>query len=135
MIRSAGKGELKFILAVTLRKIRKGVRGSKDDFYPRHEKLFFWILRRPGVRVLVDAHPEGFIRAFLIAEPSQRVLHFAYTRNALRRQGLFARLVAEAFHQGSPDVCTHAPPAWLSPDLAGRFNPYWLAWELAGDGT
>lgn len=83
-------------------------------FNPNHARIVAQLLERSRVVVACDTEREGEIFGYLVCEPD--ALHFAYTKAAFRRLGVFRSLLG---YSGLPAnlagvAITHATRAWLA---------------------
>jgi len=94
-----------------------------DAYYRGHNALVDRLLARPGCVVRV-AERDGIAVAFLVAEPSRGVVHYAYTKTLYRGEGIQHELAGALWEQ--PAVYTHkthAVDAARVPRL-WRYDPY-----------
>lgn len=99
-VRAAGPGDRNFVLKTWLLTLRNASHESwhvvNEDFFAGEQVILKRVLARPSCRTLI-AHPPDdpeLIAGFLVFEPPVLV-HFVYTKAALRRAGV-ARALLEA---------------------------------------
>ena len=92
-----------------------------DAYWQGHNALVDRLLARSVVRV---AERDGIAAAFLVLEPARSVVHYAYTRQMYRGEGLVRELAGALWEQ--PAVYTHRTHAIQARRVPAlwRYDPY-----------
>lgn len=121
-IRAATQSDVRWVLKTSLRVLHKTLNGGQfPDFYARHERVLFRIMKSPCTQIVV-AETEGQDAGFCIASPELDVAHVIYVKKEHRGQGCAKALWSAV---GSPAYAS----AYIKSSRV-KIAPWLLAWAV-----
>lgn len=134
LIREAKPDELNFVYATWLNSYYAdsylGKSCRKTIFYQEYPSIIDAILNRPLTKIII-AELESVILSYLVFEP--KILHYLFTKEIYRKQGVAKSLYKKAFDDKAPLAFTHTTregESFLTSRPELTFNPFKLYQQL-----